>query len=102
MCYIIYNYFFKIGNTASLLIAPIFLWLVINGLIAFELKGASFLIIPVYCALALLAILIKFNKVKLELATTLTIPILIIMFPFLKMFPVGLGLNNIVTSTILD
>ena len=101
VCYIIYNYFFKIGNTASLLIAPVFLWLMLNGLIAFELKGASFLILPVYFALIILALLISFKKVKIELTTVLTIPMIVIMFPFLKMFPVGLGLNNIVASTIL-
>ncbi|MGB2116459.1 MAG: M28 family peptidase [Flavobacteriaceae bacterium] len=101
ICYIIYNYFFKIGNTASLLIAPIFLWLMLNGLIAFELKGASFLILPVYFALIILALLISFKKIRIELTTVLTIPMIVIMFPFLKMFPVGLGLNNIVASTIL-
>lgn len=100
-CFGVYNYFFKIGNTASLLVAPIFFWLIINGLIAFELKGASFLILPVYCTLILWGLLIKNKQVKIEYATLLAIPLVIITFPFLEMFPIGLGLNNLFTATVL-
>jgi hypothetical protein len=34
-------------------VAPLFIWLILNLLLAVYLKGAGFLIIPVYCGLFL-------------------------------------------------
>jgi hypothetical protein len=48
-------------KNTDLLIAPIFIWLVINVIINFYLKGAGFFIIPVFSALLILAIAIFMN-----------------------------------------
>jgi hypothetical protein len=94
--------FFKKRTLQDLLIAPLFLWLIINGGIAFYLKGAAFFILPVIILLFVLSRII-FSKKPLKptlLYTILAIPILIIFAPLIKMFPVGLGLKMMVISTI--
>jgi hypothetical protein len=46
--------FFHLKVAVNHYVAPLFIWLVINGLLAVYLKGAGFLIIPVYFGLFLL------------------------------------------------
>ena len=61
VCMWLYNKVYKPENTASLVVPPLFLWLVICGVIAFKLKGASFFIIPVYFGLISLFVLVSFG-----------------------------------------
>ncbi len=99
-----YTYFSKEEKVINLLIAPIFIWLIINFLISIYLKGASFIIIPVFCALFILAIAIFMNieeRSKRILFTIISIPTIYIFAPMIKMFPVGLGLKNLFISGIL-
>lgn len=100
VCFYLY-YKFKSVKTADLLIAPIFLWLLICGALGAYLQGASFLIIPVFALLASLMIVIQQEKPNLYILFFLSIPALWIIAPFIRMFPVGLGLKMIITSTIL-
>ena len=95
-----YKGFFNKRTTQDLIIAPLFFWLVINGGVAFYLKGAAYFIIPVISLLLVLSILIfSKNKNKPRLIfTILSIPVLIIFSPLIKMFPVGLGLKMLVVS----
>lgn len=98
----IYNYF-KDEKTTNLLIAPITIWLVINGLIYQKLQGAGFFIIPVFIALLILAILLFTNLKKKNLPiliAILSIPTVYMFAPLVKMFPVGLGLKNLFISAI--
>jgi len=98
----IYNKHIQKNTATNLVIAPIFIWVLINTAVAKYLPGAGFLIIPVIIALILLAILI-FSKEKLAnqvlLFSFLAMPILIIFSPLIPMFPVGLGLKMSVIST---
>ena len=100
MTYFIYNKFKKFSSV-DLSIAPLFLWLFINVMIAIYLKGSGFFIIPVYFALCGLAITL-FTKDKAKnnvLAhSLLALPLLLIFAPLVKMFPVGLGLKNLFIS----
>ncbi|PQJ76674.1 M28 family peptidase [Polaribacter glomeratus] len=99
-----YKYFSNEEKTANFLIAPIFIWLLINSIISVYFKGAGFFIIPVYCALFILAIVVftdlkgRYNRV---LFTILSIPTIYIFAPLIQMFPVGLGLKNLFISGIL-
>jgi len=101
VCLWLYNKVYKLENTASLIISPIIIWLLLCGFVAFYLKGASFFIIPVYFALISLFILIRQKKPNLILMALLLFPVLTIMVPFTKMFPVGLGLKMLFATTIL-
>ncbi|TBN01890.1 M28 family peptidase [Hyunsoonleella flava] len=99
LCLLVYSKVYKPENAASLMVAPLFFWLVISGIIAFKLKGASFFIIPVYFGLLSFFILLKRKKPRLVLLTLLGFPMLFVFSPMVQMFPVGLGLKMLVTST---
>jgi hypothetical protein len=101
----IYYRFFKNSSGLDLTIIPIGFWLIINVLISIYLKGAAYFIIPVN--LVLFSILLiyfsnfKGNK-KMLLWTFFSVPLIYIFAPQLKMFPVGLGLDNLfITSFFL-
>jgi len=83
--------FYNPKNAANLLVAPLVLWLAILALVAFNLKGASFLVIPVIFGLISLYVLMHQKEPSLVLMSLLSFPMLFIMAPMLKMFPVGLG-----------
>ncbi|MEE9350505.1 MAG: M20/M25/M40 family metallo-hydrolase [Flavobacteriaceae bacterium] len=94
---------FKAHSSANLMVAPLFIWGIINLLIAIYLKGAGFFILPVFAALAILAMLLfskRDRKFKLIISTLLSIPTLLVFAPLVKMFPVGLGLKMLVVSAI--
>ncbi len=101
VCMWLYNIVYKPENTASLAVPPLLLWLIICSIIAFTLEGASFFIIPVYFGLISLFVLIRQKHPNIILMTFLLFPLLLIMSPFIVMFPVGLGLKTIVATTLL-
>ena len=101
VCFFLY-YKFKSIKTADLMVAPILIWLLICGALGAYLEGASFLIIPVLAFLASFMIVIHQKKPNLYLLFFLAIPALWIIAPFIRMFPVGLGLKMIITSTLLS
>jgi hypothetical protein len=84
-----------------LAVPPLLLWLIICGVIAFKLKGASFFIIPVYFGLISLFVLVRQKRPNIILMTVLLFPVLMMMSPLVKMFPVGLGLKMLVASTLM-
>jgi hypothetical protein len=74
---------------------------VINAIVVFVLPGAGFLIIPVYFGLFIFGIFIATQKSNKTLNLFLSIPALIIIAPFIQMFPIGLGLKVLFGSAIL-
>jgi Peptidase family M28 len=82
-------------------IAPMFLWIVINIAVAIYLKGASFLILPLYGALAILAYYVFKKEINVYFNLVMAIPSLFIVVPFIQMFPIGLGLKILFGSAIL-
>lgn len=101
ICFFVYHKIYKPENTASLLVAPLTIWLLICGIVAFKLKGASFFIVPTYFGLLSLFVLFRQKHPKLLLMALLAVPPLVIMTPFINMFPVGLGLNILPVSAVL-
>jgi len=97
----IYKKAYTTTNTKELLIAPIFVWLLINLGISQELKGASFFIIPLFLALGLFFILLRKDKPSILATTFLCLPAIFILAPFIQQFPIALGLKIIVASNIL-
>ena len=98
-----YKYFSTEEKTANFLIAPIFSWLIINIIISASFKGAGFFIIPVFCALFILAIVVFLDlekRFKRILFTLISVPTIYIFAPLIQMFPVGLGLKNLFISGI--
>ncbi|HNU59610.1 MAG TPA: malectin domain-containing carbohydrate-binding protein, partial [Aquaticitalea sp.] len=100
VCMWLYAKVYKPENTASLAVPPLFVWLLLCAFLAFKLKGASFFIIPVYFGLISLFVLVRQKRPNIILLALLLFPVLTIMAPFVKMFPVGLGLKMLVASTL--
>jgi hypothetical protein len=102
MCFWFYKGFFKKRTLQDLLIAPLFFWILLNAGIAMYLPGAGFFILPVIVSLVILLLGI-FSKTIAKTTvffTLLTVPVLIVFAPLLKMFPVGLGLKMLGISTV--
>lgn len=96
----LYTKFQKNETSPNLFVAPLFVWIIINVFIAFYLKGASYFILPFYCALLSFWILLISDKSFSFVHLFLAIPALFIFGPLIKTFPVGLGLKLIVISTV--
>ena len=79
VCMWLYNKVYKPENTASLVVPPLFLWLVICGVIAFKLQGASFFIIPLYFGLISLFVLVRQKHPNIILMALLLFPALMIL-----------------------
>ncbi|PDS21720.1 M28 family peptidase [Flavobacterium branchiophilum] len=88
-------------NYMSLYIAPLFIWIVINLGIAFQLQGAGFLILPAISGILMLTYFVFTQRTNRFFNILVSIPTLIILAPFVYMFPVGLGLKMLYVSVIL-
>lgn len=101
ICFLFYKKKPKKSTAMNQLVAPLLVWLLINTAIAFKLEGAGFLIIPVLCSTIMLAVYVFTQRSFWLLNLILAIPALIIIVPFITMFPVGLGLKILFGSSIL-
>lgn len=98
--FFVYSLFAKKENTNNLIIAPIFLWLIINGIIVFKLPGAGFFIIPVYITMISWILYLFFQIKNIFIHFIIMIPIVLIMSPFVQLFPIGLGLKMLAGASI--
>ncbi|WP_343487164.1 M28 family peptidase [Allomuricauda sp. d1] len=100
ICFLTYH---KVKKTATenLLIAPIIIWLLICALANVYLKGASFFIVPVFGLIAGLLVHVNQKEPNPYLLAFLAVPAVFMIAPFLKMFPVGLGLKMLVATSIM-
>jgi hypothetical protein len=101
ICFAFYHHFSEAKVTMNHYVAPLVLWIVINAFLANSLTGAGFLIIPVYFGIILFGIYVLTQGSSLGLNLIFSIPALIIIAPFIQMFPVGLGLKVLFGSAIL-
>ena len=80
-------------------IAPLIIWLLLLVVIYFKLEGASFLIIPVLSSILMVGVFVITQKSNWILNCFLALPALLILVPFLILFPVGLGLSVLFVSS---
>lgn len=100
VCFWTYKKFSKL-KPVNLMVPPLILWLLICGLLNTNLIGASFFIIPVFALLASFMVLINQKWPNVFLMTFLALPAIFMFAPFVKMFPVGLGLEMLYATTLL-
>ena len=100
VCFLVYHLFQK-TTVANLLVAPALLWIIICGLLSAFLPGAAFFIVPVYALLASIIIIIREEQPNSLFLAFLSLPALMFFTPYVKLFPVGLGLKMLITSTLL-
>lgn len=101
ICFLFYQNNGKRNPEMSHMVSPLFVWLLINLGIAFKLQGAGFLIIPVIASSLMLGFYVITQKSSWILNCLLALPTLIILVPFIQMFPIGLGLKILFGSAIL-
>lgn len=100
ICFGFYHRYSKIKNRASLMVAPLFFWLLLNVVVIFALKGAAYFIIPVFFALISFYLMLQNKQPNPFLLSILAIPALFIFAPLIQYFPVGLGLKMLVLSSV--
>jgi hypothetical protein len=100
-CFWTYHRFRKI-TISNLLVAPIIIWFLICWTVGTYLPGASFFIIPLYALLGSFLIRLNQDKPNLYILVLLALPAIWIYSPFIKLFPIGLGLKMMVTTTVLS
>jgi hypothetical protein len=98
-------FFYQIASarkvTMNHYVIPLIFWIVLNGFLANSLPGAGFLIIPVFFGLLAFAIFIFSQRLNWIVNLICGIPALLIIAPFIEMFPIGLGLKILFGSAIL-
>jgi hypothetical protein len=94
----VYNKYSNRIMVSNLFIAVLILWIIINGAVSVYLKGAAFLIIPVFFGLLTLWILIRQTSPNLLLMLLLAAPAIFIFAPLIQFFPVGLGSGSVFIS----
>ncbi|PCE66212.1 M28 family peptidase [Sediminicola luteus] len=99
ICLLTYKRFKELG-AANLLVGPIFIWLLVCTATALYLKGAAFFVIPVFGLLAALWVSMNQKQPSMWLLVLLAVPAIWIFAPFIKMFPVGLGLKMLMAATL--
>ena len=102
VAFFVYHKFYAEEHTASQFVAPLFFWILICTLLAFGLKGAAYFIIPAYFGIIQLFLMLRQKQPNLILNTVLSLPALFILFPFILMFPVALGLKILFVAAILS
>ena len=100
ICFWVYSRFQHIP-LRELLVAPILLWLLLCGALNHYLPGAAFFCIPVYGVLLAWMILTSQDGPNPYLLVLLCIPAIWILTPLVKLFPVGLGLKMLISSSAL-
>ncbi|MGW9684929.1 M28 family peptidase [Flagellimonas sp. 2504JD1-5] len=99
VCFWFYHKFRKL-SISELLVGPIVIWLLVCGLVSVYLQGASFFVVPLFGLLVALMVAINQDEPSPFLLVFLALPAIFIYAPFIKMFPVGLGLKMLVATTI--
>ncbi|WP_235921964.1 M20/M25/M40 family metallo-hydrolase [Flavobacterium phycosphaerae] len=101
ICFLFYQNNGKRNPEMSQLVAPLLVWLLINSGIALKLQGAGFLILPVMASTLMLGFFVLTQKSNWFLNVLLAVPTVLIIIPFIQMFPIGLGLKILFGSSIL-
>lgn len=96
----LYHQFTDTTQKNSLVVAPLFVWILLNSILFFILKGAAFFIIPLFSGLLTFYLLLRQNQPNLVVLSILSFPSLYILTPLLQYFPVGLGLKMLMLSSI--
>ena len=102
VAFFVYHKFYNEEKTASQFVAPLFFWILICTLLAVGLKGAAYFIIPAYFGFIQLMLMMFKKQPNIILNTILSLPALFILFPFIQMFPVALGLKMLFLAGILS
>ncbi len=100
IAFLLYRAIYRGEELIKTVPAPLFVWLLINTIIAIAFKGAAYFIWPVIFGLIIYFLLIRQNRPNLWLLLFLSIPAIFLLAPLIQFFPVGLGLKMLVISSL--
>lgn len=93
IAFLIYQNTTKPQSEYNYFIAPLFVWLMLQFLIATYLPGAGFFILPLFGSLLMLGYFVITQNTNLVWNLACSIPAILIYSPFIVVFPIGLGLK---------
>ncbi|MEM8890882.1 MAG: M20/M25/M40 family metallo-hydrolase [Bacteroidota bacterium] len=100
--FLIYKKWMAKYQAEDLIVGPIIMWLILNTAILLVLPGGAFLILPVFFALGILAIHVLSGlspEAKQISYSFLSLPLLYMLTPLIKLLPVALGLMLMAIGT---
>lgn len=100
LCFLVYKKYTNPKLLASYMVAPLTIWYVIQLAFNLYLPGAGFLIIPILCGLFSFILLI-FDIRKWGIHLLFLTPALMIMYPLMNSFPIGLGLKMLCLANLM-
>ncbi len=101
LCFLIYHQPVTPEKQAGNFIFPLFFWLLICALTSFYLEGAAYFIVPLYFGALQLLMMLWQKSVNSFLMLLLSLPALVILLPFVPIFPVALGLKILYVTAII-
>ncbi|WP_246062519.1 M20/M25/M40 family metallo-hydrolase [Mesohalobacter halotolerans] len=102
VAFLVYRRFHHKLNPHNALVAPIVLWFLICAIINIYLPGASYFILPLGFGIIAFAMSTFKEIPNLFVIWTLGLPCIGLIVPLIQFFPVGLGLNMLVISTVFS
>ena len=98
----IYHKFFRYLQIKNALVAPLFYWLLINILLLVYLPGGTFFVLPLLLTVIIWYAHLYYRRFSLFLISMIMLPVIFINVPYIKSFPVGLGLAATYISCIFS
>jgi len=98
--FLIYATATTVKSTYNYFIAPLFVRLVLQFLIAASLPGAGFFILPLFGSLLMLGYFVITQKTNLVWNLACSMPAILIYSPFIVVFPIGLGLKMLPVTAV--
>lgn len=92
--------FVKEKRTENLWGTPLFIFLILNTVLAVYLKGATYFLLPVFPLFIGWALTIFRPKTPVVFQFLLSLPAIFIFSPLIQFFPVGLGLKMLVLTSV--
>jgi hypothetical protein len=92
--------FVKRKQVENLWAAPLFLFLILNTILAIYLKGAAYFLLPIFPLLGSWALSVFRLKTSVFVHFILGLPAIFIFAPLIQFFPVGLGLKMLILSAV--
>ena len=99
-----FHYLLRRKSPYEVVGGPVFIWLLINVIVAAYVKGGGYFVVPLLAMLLglILSLLLDIpGKVKFWIVAFAAVPALLIFSPLVQMFPVGLGLKILFVASVL-
>ena len=102
IAFLFYRAIYKGKDLERTVPAPLFIWLLINTIVAIAFKGAAYFIWPLLFGLFNYYLILRKKSPNLWILLFFSIPAVFLFAPLIQFFPVGLGLKMLVISSLFS